>query len=53
MLFQAKKDKAESERKDKERCIKVEKGADLEDDKDKGLGRADIDDEDMQESYFK
>ncbi|KAM3724357.1 ATP-dependent RNA helicase [Dirofilaria immitis] len=50
---QAKEDKAESERKDKERCIKVEKGADLEDDKDKGLGRADIDDEDMQESYFK
>ncbi|VDK69541.1 unnamed protein product [Onchocerca ochengi] len=50
---QAKQDKAESERKDKERCIKVEKGANLEDDKDKGLGRADIDDEDMQESYFK
>ncbi|EFO22674.2 hypothetical protein LOAG_05808 [Loa loa] len=50
---QAKQDKAESERKDKERCVKIEKGTDLEDDKDKGLGRADIDDEDMQESYFK
>ncbi|KAL4002161.1 DEAD/DEAH box helicase family protein [Acanthocheilonema viteae] len=50
---QAKQDKAESERKDKERCLKVEKGVDLEDDETKGLGRADIDDEDMQESYFK
>uniref|UniRef100_A0A1I8EU04 RNA helicase n=1 Tax=Wuchereria bancrofti TaxID=6293 RepID=A0A1I8EU04_WUCBA len=50
---QAKQDKAESERKDKERCVKIEKGATLEEDKDKGLGRADIDDEDMQESYFK
>lgn len=52
-MLQAKHDQAESERKDKERCLKIEKGADLEGDKDKGIGRADIDDEDMQESYFK
>ncbi|VDN03800.1 unnamed protein product [Thelazia callipaeda] len=50
---QAKQDQAESERKDKERCAKIDKGTDLEDAKDKGLGRTDIDDEDMQESYFK
>uniref|UniRef100_F1KV40 RNA helicase n=1 Tax=Ascaris suum TaxID=6253 RepID=F1KV40_ASCSU len=50
---QAKEDKVASEKKDKERCVQAESGADMNDDKKKGLGRTDIDDEDMQESYFK
>uniref|UniRef100_A0A183E9M7 RNA helicase n=1 Tax=Gongylonema pulchrum TaxID=637853 RepID=A0A183E9M7_9BILA len=47
---QAVQDKAESIRKDKERSLKMDKE---EDEKNKGLGRADIDEEDMQESYFR
>uniref|UniRef100_A0A183EUR9 SPT6_acidic domain-containing protein n=1 Tax=Gongylonema pulchrum TaxID=637853 RepID=A0A183EUR9_9BILA len=47
---QAVQDKAESIRKDKERSLKTDKE---EDEKNKGLGRADIDEEDMQESYFR
>uniref|UniRef100_A0A0N5ADR4 RNA helicase n=1 Tax=Syphacia muris TaxID=451379 RepID=A0A0N5ADR4_9BILA len=52
---QAKADKDESLKKDKERNLKIEKGnfAEDEDSRKKGLGRADIDEEDMQESYFK
>lgn len=51
--MEAKEDKVASEKKDKERCVQAESGADMNDDKKKGLGRTDIDDEDMQESYFK
>lgn len=48
LLFQASKDKAISVQKEKDRAS----GKDADADK-KGIGRADIDEEDMQESYFK
>ncbi|VDM41431.1 unnamed protein product [Toxocara canis] len=50
---QAREDKVASEKKDKERSAQVDSGIETDEDKKKGLGRADIDDEDMQESYFK
>ena len=54
-FFQAKEDKAASLKKDRERDAQIEKGSfvEEEDGKGKGLGRTDIDEEDMQESYFK
>ncbi|CAD6188235.1 unnamed protein product [Caenorhabditis auriculariae] len=45
---QASKDKAEAEVKEKDRAIGKDTKKDV-----KGIGRADIDEEDMQESYFK
>lgn len=44
---QANKDKEDAEKKEKERLAGKEK-----EDKKKGMGRADIDDPDMQESFF-
>ncbi|VDK46951.1 unnamed protein product [Anisakis simplex] len=50
---QAREDKIASVKKDQERSAQVESGIETDEDKKKGLGRTDIDDEDMQESYFK
>lgn len=51
--FKANADKAASEMKDKERTMQIEKGLSVDEKKIKGLGRADIEEQDMQESFFK